>query len=427
MTEHEPGLDIDLEALSRHIEALEGRIGALRGHAAEETSPIFGELAIAFETLHVAHEELRQQAEALRQVSGWLEVERQRYANLFNLAPDGYIVTDQDGKIQEVNEAAADLLARPANVLAGKPLALYISGQHLPVYAARLAKLLQSGDRQMWEAEILPRGKPAVPVEVAVTSGLRAGQTETVEVRWRIYDTTRRKQAEDALASSLQALRLLSARLEAVREEERARLSRDLHDEVGSTLTAARVEVALAAESLVTEARGTEANRLDAALELIDSAIDTTRHIAADLRPPVLDRLGLAAAIEWQLKDFERHTGVVCELEAGENVPAISGPAATALFRMFQELLTNVARHAHATRVRVRLDWDAEALYLALQDNGRGIRAEDAGAIESLGLVGIRERLRLIGGTFDIRATDGGGTLASITVPRGGGNFEEAA
>lgn len=204
------------------------------------------------------------------------------------------------------------------------------------------------------------------------------------------YDIKMREQAE-RLAQLVEDLRALSARMRAVREEERTRISHEIHDELGQRLTALKYEV-------VRLEVGDAGKRV---AQQIDELIRTVRVISWELRPSVLDSLGLVAAIEWQAQDFARRMGVRCSVDLPEDEPRLSAEMATDLFRVFQELLTNVSRHAQASRVDVLLEVTDASIFLEVKDDGRGIRPVDESR-PSLGLLGMRERLERWGGRIDI-------------------------
>lgn len=214
------------------------------------------------------------------------------------------------------------------------------------------------------------------------------------------------------LEQSIEDLRSLSARMRAVREEERTRISHEIHDELGQRLTALKFEVARLDSGA---AGGQIANQ-------IDELIRTVRVISWELRPSVLDSLGLVAAIEWQAQDFARRFGMRCSVDLPEEAITIAPEMATDLFRICQELLTNVSRHAQANRVDIILEATDEAIHLEVKDNGCGMQARDHDR-PALGLLGIRERLERWGGHMDIAPGSAeaarSGTRIHISIPRG--------
>jgi signal transduction histidine kinase len=225
-----------------------------------------------------------------------------------------------------------------------------------------------------------------------------------------------RVQTENELSYSYQQVRALAARLEETREEERTSIARELHDQLGQALTALKFDLAGLTDRLV-EKDATLAQDARAITVQMDTMIKTVRRIATELRPGVLDTLGLAASIEWQAREFQQRMGIACSIDVTEQPLPLSSAQATALFRILQEALTNVARHAQAQQVRIRLTALDEGLTLQVQDDGRGINEAQRAGGHSLGLLGMRERAALLGGTFDIRAASGKGTLVTVSLP----------
>jgi PAS domain S-box-containing protein len=225
-----------------------------------------------------------------------------------------------------------------------------------------------------------------------------------------------RLSAEAELQESYERLRALAANLELVREEERTQIARELHDQLGQALTAMKFDLAWLTDRLV-QKDVTLAQKAKAVTAQMDGMIKTVRRIATELRPGMLDDLGLAASIEWLARDFEKRTGIVCAVNvSAPDLPVPRAPA-LALFRIFQEALTNVARHAGAQLIEVSLAVTPEVLTLEVHDDGRGIQADQIAGLHSLGLLGMRERAQRLDGTFDIRGVPGDGTIITVCIP----------
>ena len=216
-------------------------------------------------------------------------------------------------------------------------------------------------------------------------------------------------------------LRNLSAHVEAALEEERTGIAREIHDELGQSLTALKMDIAWivrrAGPGSPSLTNAALLERLAAMSELTDGVIQRVRRISAELRPGVLDDLGLVAAIEWQAGEFEERTGTPCVIRTSAIDGAVGGRLATAIFRIFQEALTNVSRHAHAAHVEVRVEIEGGALVLEVRDDGVGITLEAAQSPRSLGLLGIRERAQRFGGTVTVGPASPRGTLVALRVP----------
>ncbi len=219
---------------------------------------------------------------------------------------------------------------------------------------------------------------------------------------------------DERLRESEDKLRRLAAHLISVREEERAHIAREIHDELGQVLTGLKMEVTWLAKRL-TDAVLLE--KTDSICGLIDSTVQTVRKIATGLRPEMLDDMGLIAAVAWQAKDFQKRTGIRVRTKLPPETSKPDHDLATTVFRIFQEILTNVARHSRATRVDIELDIAEDRLELDVVDNGVGIQERDVGGRKSLGLLGMQERALLFGGEVKVSGKPGEGTRVSVTIP----------
>ena len=229
-------------------------------------------------------------------------------------------------------------------------------------------------------------------------------------------DRRERQRAEDKLRRSLDQLRALTSYLQYVREEERTRIAREVHDELGQALTGLKLDMSWLAARLARNARPVQ-DKVKTMVDHIDETIQTVRRIATELRPGILDSLGLVAALEWQANEFQSRTGIPCHVVASVDDSQLQQQFATVFFRIYQETLTNIIRHARATRVDVRLTEASGALVLTVQDNGRGISEEEIANTRSIGLVGMRERAMLIGGEITLQGAPGKGTTMTLRVP----------
>lgn len=236
------------------------------------------------------------------------------------------------------------------------------------------------------------------------------------EVRCMKEDLERRV-AERTAQPAYHHLQALSAHLQHVREQEQARIAREIHDELGQALTGLKFELSRLAQRL----RGLPGDMSEKATGLgavVDETIQKVRRISSELRPAVLDDLGLVAALEWHAEEFEKHTGITCTVKAPRQRPELGPDLGIALFRICQEALTNVARHARATAVRIALVRTRDHLGLDVRDNGAGIPEAALTDVKSLGLLGMRERARAFGGEVVIHGAPGRGTLVRVKIPR---------
>ncbi len=224
-----------------------------------------------------------------------------------------------------------------------------------------------------------------------------------------------RRKIGDQVRESREQLRALSTHLQSLIEQERTRISREIHDELGQELTSLKFDVAWLRDRARKAHNETDREKLGGVLKNIDAAINSVRRIATELRPAVLDTLGLTAAIEWQARDFQKRTGIRCALNLEEDLP-IGVDASTTVFRIFQESLTNVARHANASEVGIRLERINRHLVLRIEDNGKGFD-ESIEAPHSLGILGMQERVRLLNGKLNVAGAPGRGTVVQVQIP----------
>jgi signal transduction histidine kinase len=230
-------------------------------------------------------------------------------------------------------------------------------------------------------------------------------------------ERVKHRRAEEQLRESHQRLRALSTYLQTVREEERTRIAREVHDGLGQALTGCKLDVSWIAGKLSRDQKQLQ-EKTRALAAHIDSTIQMVRRIATELRPGILDHLGLAAALEWQANEFQTRTGIRCEVHGDIGDLNLEADMNTAFFRIFQETLTNIIRHAGATQVMVHLKEDDGQVIMEVRDNGRGISKAEISNAKSMGLLNMRERAGLLGGDFKIsRVPRGKGTVVRVSIP----------
>lgn len=263
---------------------------------------------------------------------------------------------------------------------------------------------------------VLPDGR----VRILHTRGAAVATGEDgrpVRMFGTAQDVTERREAEGQLKKSNEQLRALSVRLQMAREEESIHIAREIHDELGGALTGLKMDLFSMSKRLSEQSRAAVQQNLQSALELIDETIGKVRNISTKLRPSVLDDLGLAAAIEWQTREFQKRTEIQCRIISLEETITLSPEKSTAVFRIFQEILTNVARHSQASLVEVRMEERGGSLILEVSDNGKGIRQSEITEVKSLGLLGMRERALIFGGQVDVVGVVGKGTTVTARIP----------
>jgi PAS domain S-box-containing protein len=322
---------------------------------------------------------------------------------------EGAAVLSSDHTVLHCNGRFAQFLgAGLQSVIGSSMLDLVWPDDHL-----KLDALLRRAAQRNCRGEIRLQSRRGAPLSVHLSlNPLRLDSTRAVCLI--ASDLSKIKRAEQELRASSEQLRNLAAHLLSVREEERARISREVHDELGQSLTAVKMDLAWLAVRLP-QRNGPMLKRIRSTRQLADSIIQSIRRISTELRPAVLD-LGLAAAVEWQVQEFQARSGIQCTVRLLTREEVTSN-ASTAMFRIFQETLTNVARHAKATRAEVVLQKQRDRLVLLVHDNGRGFDQADPSLSKSLGLLGMRERAAILGGKVSISSAPGKGTTVSAWIP----------
>jgi PAS domain S-box-containing protein len=365
---------------------------------------------------------------------------------LLDCTGEGIYGVDLEGRCIFINRAGADMLGYPAADLLGRNMhdVMHHSrpdGSRYPVEECPIFNAFRQGrpcrleDDVLWRADggsfcaeyssypILDQGEitGAVVTFVDIT-----GRKHAQEMLRRAHDELESRVAERTqeltaavaeLGRSHARLRELSTHLQTVREEERTRIAREVHDELGSVLAALKMDVGWLRHRIGHDA--TLAQKAIAMGKLIDSAIVEVGRIITDLRPSILDHQGLWAALEWHVQEFLQATGLRGKLELNiePQAPTPRDVLATAAYRIFQEILNNVARHASATAVHMQVNADVQALTIKVRDNGRGVTLEQLRRAKSHGVLGMSERARHFGGKLEIGPIRGGGTLVRVWLP----------
>lgn len=269
-----------------------------------------------------------------------------------------------------------------------------------------------------YERIIRPDGETRIFYTKGIVLGDSEGYAKTIY--GSCLDVTEVKRVENALINSREKLRALSASLETAREEERSYIARELHDELGQVLTAIKMDLTLMQDDLRVNPNLSKeeiTKQLVQIEKMVDRLINTVRNIATELRPDVLDHLGLIAALEWQTKEFEKRYKIRCVFNSNIKKVELGKEKATGVFRIFQESLTNVARHSGASQVMAKIQLLGDKLLLEVEDNGKGISREQLFNITSIGIIGMKERAKFIGGKVFIEGPEGGGTKVFLEIP----------
>jgi two-component system, NarL family, sensor histidine kinase UhpB len=339
----------------------------------------------------------------------------QRVRSLFENSPDAVFVVDLQSVVLDTNSAALRLHGLERHELLGKNV-LELVPPESRTDAGQDFSRLASGETQRLEGLSWNKAGQMVPTEMRASRIDYGGRPA---VLLHVRDISEHKRAEDRLRASREQLRALAQRLQSARENERQRIAREVHDGLGQELTSLKIDMAWLGKKLAEAGPPAAAfvEKIESMSGQIDSTIQLVRRITTELRPGVLDALGLVPAIEWQAQEFQKRTGIRCEIAATPATLAPDPDRSTAVFRIFQEILTNVARHAAATHVDIRIAQTGDALTLRVNDNGRGITPEEAASPGALGLLGMRERALVFGGQVAVRGLAGDGTTVTVSVP----------
>jgi two-component system sensor kinase len=341
--------------------------------------------------------------------------------SIVDSAMDAILTVDDEQRIVLFNRAAEQVFRVRREDAFGEPLERFLPQRFRAAHRAHVEQFGRTGvtSRRMGDVTTLwalrPQSGEEFPIEASISQALHGGRRYFTVI---LRDITLRKQAEDSLRQSQRELRELSARVLEAREEEKAHIARELHDELGQLLTALKMDLASLREGLP----GALQARAGEMAALLDQTVAATRRISADLRPLMLDDLGLAEAARWLAEDFAGRSGIACRIDIA-GAEALEGAAkavATAVYRAIQESLTNVARHAGAKSAWATLAAVDGEVRFEMEDDGRGIAAEDLAKARSLGLKGMRERIAYLGGSLEIERAPRGGTRLRVSVPLAG-------
>jgi len=291
----------------------------------------------------------------------------------------------------------------------------YFMGRRRPCPNCAMSQALRTKEMVVAEAVLLKEGQRPVQV-ISIPFQDEKGEWLLAEVR---VDITERKRTEEALLASREELRSLSARLQSLREEERTTLAREIHDELGQALTALNMDLSWLSNKLP-KSQPPLLKKVESMSAVVAATMQTVKRLSSELRPGLLDDLGLVTAMQWQAEEFGKRTWIKMKITFVPEEMTVERDLSTAIFRIFQELLTNIARHAKATRVEVSLKRKAGALELRVKDNGRGIKKTEIANPRSLGLIGVRERALAFGGKVEFVGVPSKGTRVVVRLPERG-------
>jgi PAS domain S-box-containing protein len=356
------------------------------------------------------------------------EAERAQLAAIVRASDDAIIAETLDGIVLSWNQGAARMYGYTAEEIVGSPISRLIPPDRPDELSGILQRLARGEHLDHYETTRVRKDGQRIDVSLTI-SPIRDASGNVSAASIIARDTTERNRVEDATRQSQQQLRALSAHLQTIREEERTRIAREIHDQLGQVLTGLKMELSLLeeswSESAPRDARTLNQKAFQRMRSLVDGSIEAVRKIATELRPMVLDNLGLSAAIEWQAEEFLRISGIPCEVSLPEDEMSLDRDTSTALFRILQESLTNIVRHAKASRASIRLWNENHTTVLQVQDNGVGIPAHVIAGPTSFGLLSMKERALMLGGTVDVTSGPGAGTAIVVRVPHAARTNEE--
>jgi PAS domain S-box-containing protein len=339
-----------------------------------------------------------------------LELAVTEWRTTFDAISDAVCLLDREGRIKRCNNAMMKVIGKPFSEIVDRTCWEVFHGISTPPQGCPLVSVEETHQR---ETEVFLKDNRWLNISVDPLHDEEGNFLGAVHIT---SDITERIQSEEELHSSHEQLRNLAVYLESVREQERTKIAREIHDELAQDLTALKMDLSWLENRLPRDQMqlGVKTRSMGG---LIDTIIQTVKRISAELRPGVLDDLGLVAAIEWQADEFQERTGITCRVTVDPVDLTVEKDRSTAIFRIFQETLTNIARHAGASRITVKIKKKARTLTLRVTDNGAGITDEQINDSKSFGLIGMRERVHPWGGQVRIKGTPGEGTSVEVEVP----------
>ena len=340
-----------------------------------------------------------------------------KFKMLFNNANDAVFVTQLSneksyGDFIEVNEIACTRLGYTKDEFLQLSPSAIVSQKSINDFNFNMDRLLRE-EHVIYDLVHRAKDKKLIPVEINSHLFLYNEKPMVLSIA---RDITERKQAEEKLKRTSKLLRELATHLQSVREEERTMIAQEIHDELGQVLTALKIQISLLANKLNDDQKPLK-QKINSLSDMIDASVESVQKISSKLRPGILDELGLIAAIEWQAEDFEKLTNIKCSLSLPKSEIVLEKNKSTAIFRIFQEALTNIARHSQATKTAISLFNHQSNIYLEILDNGKGITQEQIKDFKSLGIHGMEERAMVFGGQVYIEGIAGKGTTVKVEIP----------
>ena len=334
---------------------------------------------------------------------------------VFETAADGMRIVDRNFRVLKANETFAKLVGLPKNEIIGRKCHDVFWGGMCESPGCPLTRILEGEKDVEYDADKVRPDGTSVPCIVSATPFRRPDGT-IIGIVEDFKDISERKQVERNLKKTGVRLRELTAHLQCIREEERSRIAREIHDELGQVLTALSLDVSWLKKRLPVEQMELQ-DKIQSMAELITATVSSISRICSELRPAILDDVGLSAAIEWQAEEFTSRTGIACDIRTDPPEIKLCEELSVAVFRIFQETLTNIVRHARASKVEVQLRLTPSEFSMRVCDDGIGIEDSEPQKVKTFGLLGVKERVRGFGGELKLASGDTGGTCLDIVIP----------
>jgi two-component system sensor histidine kinase UhpB len=340
-----------------------------------------------------------------------------KFRMLFNNANDAVFVTQLTknktyGDFIEVNDVACSRFGFTKEEFLKLSPSAIVQPKHIEEFNRSIDRLLKE-NHIIYQVIHRAKDKKLIPTEISSHLFTYDGELTVLSIA---RDITERKEAEDKFRRTSTILRNLASHLQSIREEERGLIAREIHDELGQVLTVLKIQITLLANKLREDQKDLK-EKINSLSEVIDESVESVQRITAKLRPGILDELGLIPAIEWQTQEFRKVTDKIFSLSLPSNEIRIDKEKSTVIFRIFQEAVTNVIRHATANHVYVSLNHNSPKLILEVRDNGSGISSEQINNQKSLGIVGMKERALAVGGEVNIEGIPLKGTSVKVEIP----------
>lgn len=379
--------------------------------------------------ISIVSQSIREHAQKLEQTESALSLEKDEhklvatalnrsemlFSQLWNISVDGMRLVDEEGTIVALNDAYCKIICKPKEEILGKNYLECYGSDQKSFISQQFEKDFSGNFTQThFERETVLWNGKSLWLEMSNSFLTIPGTGRCILSI--VKDITERKKDEEKLKNFTEQLRNLASRLQSIREEERTMIAREIHDELGQVLTVLKIQISLLSNKLREDQQPLK-EKMSSISRMIDTIVESVQKISSKLRPGMLDDLGLISALEWQSQEFQNNTGIICSTFLPKDDLSLDKEKATAIFRIFQESLTNIARHANASNVDVKLLIAGNNLELEITDNGKGITGKQIGDSKSLGLLGMKERALILGGSVNIEGVKDKGTKVKVVMP----------